>query len=133
MLFGGLSAAMLLASVKPSPRKSAATTTAVTTTTANAATTAPLDPERLIEAFVEPEPPADEAPAALVNFRGTEGFWRVAEDEAGVWWFVSPDGEREFLNTVTTVQPFQTGRRVRGPHYISRDWDGSLEHFDDGD
>ena len=53
---------------------------------------------------------------------GTEGFWRIGQDERGVWWFVSPEGRPEFLNTVTTVQPFQLGRRELGPHYVSRDW-----------
>ena len=65
---------------------------------------------------------------------GTAGFWRLAEDAEGVWWFLSPEGERQFLNTVTTVQPYQTGRRRAGPHYVSRDWDGQLTgSLNDGD
>ncbi|HEY0007676.1 MAG TPA: hypothetical protein VGB55_03040, partial [Tepidisphaeraceae bacterium] len=64
------------------------------------------------------------------RMRGVEGFWRVGQTETGVWWFVSPEGKREFLNTVTTVQPFQTGRDKPGVHYMSRDWNGSLDEYD---
>jgi hypothetical protein len=60
------------------------------------------------------------------TLRGTAGFWRLAEDQDGVWWFLSPDNEKEFLNTVTTVVPYQQGRRTLGPHYISRDWNGQV-------
>jgi len=56
--------------------------------------------------------------------RGTSGFWRIGQDTDGVWWFVSPTNSREFMNTVTTVQPFQRGRDDVGPSYISNDWDG---------
>ena len=58
--------------------------------------------------------------------KGAAGFWRMGRDHNGVWWFVSPDGQREFLNTVTTVVPYQQGRRKMGPHYISRDWHGEV-------
>jgi hypothetical protein len=87
------------------------------------------------DATTQPSSPttraAEAAPAALVSFRGTEGFWRIGKDEAGVLWFVSPDSQREFLNTVTTVQPYQRGRAADGPHYISLDWNGSS--MTDGD
>lgn len=68
----------------------------------------------------------DRAPAsvsALETVRGREGFWRIGKDSAGVWWFVRPDGSREFMNTVTTVQPHLAGRDPAGLHYTSRDWD----------
>ena len=58
----------------------------------------------------------------LVDVRGSEGFWRVGRDEAGAWWFISPDGRREFLNSVTTVQPRLLGRDRNGPHYLARDF-----------
>ena len=66
----------------------------------------------------------------LIQFRGTEGFWRLAKSDTGVWWFVSPDGRREFLNTVTTVQPFQMGRDPLGVSFKSRDYDGTAGKYD---
>ena len=63
----------------------------------------------------------------LVEVLGTAGFWRIGREADGVWWFVSPDNRREFLNTVTTVQPFQKGRRAAGPDYVSRDWAGGVD------
>ena len=65
--------------------------------------------------------PTAAADRPLVELRGTQGFWRLARDDAGVWWFVAPDGRREFLNGVTTVQPRLLGRNPLGPHYLSRD------------
>lgn len=56
--------------------------------------------------------------------RGREGFWRLAQTQEGVWWFVSPEGNREWLNTVTTVQPFQLARDANGAQYVSRDYNG---------
>jgi agarase len=77
-------------------------------------------------------PPATTQPVSeFALIRGTEGFWRIARDHDGVWWFVSPDGQREFLNTVTTVQPFQLGRDRNGIHYVSADWNGGTTN--DGD
>ena len=58
--------------------------------------------------------------------RGAAGYWRVAQTHAGVWWFVSPADRTEFLNTVTTVQPYQVGRDKDGPAFISGDYDGGL-------
>jgi hypothetical protein len=69
------------------------------------------------------------SPIEQVTFkqvRGTPGFWRLAQTAAGVWWFHSPKGDNQFLNTVTTVMPYQDGRDKNGIHYISRDWSGGL-------
>jgi len=66
---------------------------------------------------------ADAAPA-LDLLNGREGYWRIGRDRTGAWWFVRPDGSRDFLNCVTTVQPTLEGRDPRGPHYTARDWDG---------
>src|SRR5262245_30287526 len=69
------------------------------------------------------------SPVDQVSFkiiRGTPGYWRLAQSSAGVWWFVSPKDQTEFLNTVTTVMPYQDGRDKNGVHYISRDWNGGL-------
>src|SRR5688500_9618406 len=41
--------------------------------------------------------------ADFKTLRGQKGFWRIGQANDGVWWFVAPDGKREFLNTVTTV------------------------------
>jgi hypothetical protein len=66
-------------------------------------------------------------PANLALVRGHTGFWRLAKDRTGVWWFLSPDGKLEFLNTVTTVQPMQFSRERNAPKFISRDWRGSTD------
>lgn len=52
-------------------------------------------------------------------------FWRIKCDKNGVWWFVSPEGQQEFLNTVTTVHPAQESREKNGVGYRSTDWSGS--------
>src|SRR5271155_2491428 len=70
-------------------------------------------------------------PATFTQLHGREGFWRIGQDVNGVWWFVSPSGQREFLNTVTTVQPFQLSRGEEGPDYVSRDLTGTVN--DPGD
>src|SRR5687768_2434610 len=67
------------------------------------------------------------------SMRGSEGYWRVGQSADGVFWFVSPSGEREFLNTVTTVQPFQQTGDPNGIHYVSRDWDGGVSEKGDLD
>jgi hypothetical protein len=59
--------------------------------------------------------------------RGHDGFWRIAETDKGVWWFLSPQNKTEFLNGVTTVQPALRGRDPRGPNYLSDDWDGQAD------
>jgi hypothetical protein len=57
---------------------------------------------------------------------GKEGFWRLAVEEGPgqipVYYFISPDGKKEFMNTVTSVEPSQTPRSGEG--YRSQDWDG---------
>jgi hypothetical protein len=63
-------------------------------------------------------------PASFSEIRGHDGFWRVAKTHEGIWWFLSPRNEVEFLNGVTTVQPALRGRDPRGPDYVSGDWDG---------
>src|SRR5437773_8319666 len=65
--------------------------------------------------------------------KGNPGFWRLGRAADGVWWFVSPDNAPEFLNTVTTVQPFQLPRDADGPHYVSRDWNGGETNQGDFD
>ncbi|HRK31522.1 MAG TPA: hypothetical protein PLD59_10625 [Tepidisphaeraceae bacterium] len=65
----------------------------------------------------------DDGPSrALETVRGTQGFWRIARAADGVWWFISPDNEPDWLNTVTTVVPYQTGRDPDGPHFTSTDY-----------
>jgi hypothetical protein len=54
---------------------------------------------------------------------GQPGYWRVAKTHEGVWWFVNPQGQLDFLNTVNTVQPVELGRDPQGPDYVSRDFD----------
>ena len=58
--------------------------------------------------------------------KGAEGYWRIAQTAEGVWWFVSPQNQPEFLNTVTTVQPYQHARDKDGPSFISGDYDGGV-------
>jgi hypothetical protein len=71
-------------------------------------------------------PAQDSALQKYKIVRGAEGFWRIAQNENGVWWFLSPENHPEFLNTVTTVQPFQLARDKDGPAYQSTDYDGGL-------
>jgi hypothetical protein len=63
---------------------------------------------------------------ALLN--GTEGYWRIGRDHSGTWWFVSPQGQAEFLNSVTTVQPSLLARDHDGPGYASVDWNPAGAH-----
>src|SRR5262245_61715854 len=65
--------------------------------------------------------------------RGVEGYWRIGRSVDGVWWYLSPNNSPEFLNTVTTVQPFQLARDSEGPHYVSRDWNGGETNQGDFD
>src|SRR6266700_2699546 len=60
------------------------------------------------------EPAVAEAPTTAPTtqplykvVRGQEGFWRIVQDQSGAWWFLSPTDKADFLNTLTTVQPFQ--------------------------
>ena len=66
----------------------------------------------------------------LRQIHGQAGFWRLGQDEAGVWWWVSPTGKLEFLNTVTTVQPEQDGRDRNSVRYVSTDWNGRYDSRD---
>ncbi|HLL89684.1 MAG TPA: hypothetical protein VK324_10290 [Tepidisphaeraceae bacterium] len=68
--------------------------------------------------------------------KGQPGFWRLGRDANGVWWFLTPDDRPEFLNAVTTVQPYQRARDVDGPQFVSKDWivdpatgKGDLNHW----
>lgn len=77
-------------------------------------------------------PTTQPASAALEpsTTHGQPGYWRIGQTDARAWWFISPKNEREFLNTVTTVQPFQQARNAAGPHFVSQDWNGSIGKFD---
>src|SRR5690349_10128704 len=54
-------------------------------------------------------------PIEWAKIRGTPGYWRLGLDTTGVWWLIDGQGKQEFLNAVTTVQPFQKGRDQYGP------------------
>lgn len=88
-------------------------------------------------AMFSPDRRADALPRPIIRndnpkiVRGTPGFWRLSQSETGVWWFLTPTDQPEFLNTVTTVQPFQAGRDSNGINYVSKDWTGRGES--DGD
>jgi hypothetical protein len=59
---------------------------------------------------------------------GRDGFWRLAQEaKSGHWWFVSPDGKREFLNSVTTVRPTADARERNGPAHLSADYHPSTD------
>lgn len=58
------------------------------------------------------------------KLRGTDGYWRLGKTTQGVWWFISPQGNPEFMNMVTTVQPYQLSRDPMGAHFVSRDFTG---------
>ena len=80
-----------------------------------------------------PATAAETAAAAEPVTVGTPGYWRLDRDASGVWWFLSPEGDREFLNAVTTVVPYQQGR-LPGADYVSRDWVGKITGtLSDGD
>lgn len=83
---------------------------------------APLEPCQLPAIYDSPAP----APAPYKRILGVEGFWRLAQTADDVWWFLSPQNRPEFLNTVTTVQPYQIGRDKDGPSFVSTDYDGGL-------
>jgi hypothetical protein len=59
------------------------------------------------------------------DLRGQAGFWRIARTRDGVWWFLSPQNQTEFLNGVTTVQPSLASCNVDGAGYVSSDWNRS--------
>ncbi len=66
------------------------------------------------------------ADAGWSQLKGRPGFWRIGRDAGGAWWFVAPDGRREFLNSVTTVQPQLDGRDPDGALFLSKDLDPKL-------
>ena len=75
------------------------------------------------------KPLATTAPASVTpaistfpKLIGTAGHWRLGQDATGVWWLISPKDEPEFLNAITTVQPYQRGRDADGAAFVSRDW-----------
>jgi hypothetical protein len=70
------------------------------------------------------------SPRPFRQIHGRDGFWRLGEDQAGVWWFVSPTGQVQFLNTVTTVQPEQAGRDANAVGFRSTNWDGKYGQAD---
>jgi len=69
--------------------------------------------------------PATASAVSITHVRGRAGFWTLGQDSTGVWWFVSPQGKPEFLNSVTTVQPVVAARMPRDEHFVSGDWDGT--------
>lgn len=60
--------------------------------------------------------------ASFTNMKGTAGYWRLGQDANGVWWLVSSKNQPEFLNAITTVQPYQRGRDPEGAAFVSKDW-----------
>jgi hypothetical protein len=82
--------------------------------------------------IIAPTTSPSDQPIASINpqfklLHGKEGFWRVGQSADGVWWFVAPDNRAEFMNMVTTVQPFQEARDTNGIHFVSRDWTGGMD------
>jgi hypothetical protein len=78
-----------------------------------------------------PVPVADPA-SNFAMVRGSRGYWRLVKNADGVWWFLSPAGQPEFLNSVTTVQPTVGARDPDGVSFQSSDWDRSdagLDHW----
>jgi len=71
----------------------------------------------------------------FTSIHGKPGYWRIGKTNQGVWWFISPQGNPDFLNTVTTVQPTIRGRDPHGPDFVSRDFDerdpspAALDHW----
>lgn len=61
-------------------------------------------------------------PPRFTSIRGHAGFWRLARNRQGVWWFLSPAGQTEFINSVTTVQPVLASADSTGAHYVARDY-----------
>jgi hypothetical protein len=92
--------------------------------------TRPVEPTPQPAAVVLRPPAVPTRPAPLPSrpapetYRGVPGYWRLVDCPDGVWWFLSPSGNREFMNCVTTVQPFQLARDPNGVQFVSRDYDG---------
>lgn len=64
---------------------------------------------------------------SMAHVKGHAGFWTLGQDTDNVWWFVSPQGKPEFMNTVTTVQPVEPARTPDDAHFVSRDWNGTQQ------
>ncbi|HEY8747202.1 MAG TPA: hypothetical protein VIM11_04460 [Tepidisphaeraceae bacterium] len=90
----------------------------------------PAGVARVSPAPIAPVPTPNPAPLVKTviddrfsETRGREGYWRIARAKDGVWWFLSPQNQTEFLNGVTTVQPSLASLEANGPAYQSSDWD----------
>ncbi|MBC8105536.1 MAG: hypothetical protein H7Z14_03010 [Anaerolineae bacterium] len=79
------------------------------------------------------QPTTQPLEAQYQHIVGQPTFWRLAQSKDGVWWFLSPQDKNEFLNTVTTVQPYQLGRDKDGPHFVSRDYSPEAMAGEGGD
>src|SRR4051794_2110378 len=59
--------------------------------------------------FLTTQAPAGGSPDSselhFSTLRGQSGFWRIGKTDSGVWWFINPKDQPDFLNMVTTVQP----------------------------
>jgi hypothetical protein len=94
-----------------------------TTWATAASVNATTEPAGATTTLASNQPTTQPAPQFSI-LRGHPGFWRVGEDSNKVWWFVAPSNKPDFLNTVTTVQPYQRGRDPSGLSFVSTDWDG---------
>ncbi len=59
--------------------------------------------------------------------RGVIGYWHIEKDDRNVWWFVSPNGNKEFLNNVTSIQPYQESRDPSSKIFRSKDYNDDIE------
>ena len=55
-----------------------------------------------------------------LQIRGREGFWRVVQDSNKVWWFLSPENKKEFLNLIQNVNPEEKSVNAEGLNYLSK-------------
>jgi hypothetical protein len=101
----------------------APTTQPIDETSAHASILAPCTVASEVSADRPVRPPLA---ARFTNIHGMPGFWRTGQTPDHVWWFISPQNQAEFLNTVTTVQPFQISRDPDGPRYVAADWKAPL-------
>jgi hypothetical protein len=122
---------MLVAGVWLEPRLTGAAENADTNAAAAGAASElpcqmPVEFAAAATATVTPALVVFEKTAPYKQVTGNFGYWRLAQTHDNVWWFLSPDGKTEFLNTVTTVQPFQAARDKDGPAFLSSDYDGGM-------
>jgi hypothetical protein len=59
---------------------------------------------------------------------GTSGYWRIIYED-NTYWFLSPDGNKEFMNVVQSVQPQQSARDSNSLSYLSKDFHGDLDDW----